>query len=379
MSDPTGLRASVLITNFNYGRFVGYAVESALAQTWPNVQVVVVDDGSTDESRALLETYGDSIQTIYKENGGQASCIDAGMPLITGDALILLDSDDMLDPTAIEKTIGFFADPNVVKVHWPMATVDRDGFPTGQIRWQNLPSGSVRRNALKVGPASHVTPACSANIWRRSFFEALLPFPGGALRNIVDSTLFTFAPFFGEFRAWDEPLTFYRMHGKNQSSRFAAGGRLQNWEDRALVLQEWLAAQGETVSIDRWRRNNKYVQRLISILKAEDQIGKHLPKAAPIALVAGQHYDRGDMRPVRPVHRAPESYLEPERTESDFRELIDQLRASDLPNLVVQGPSTWRGTNLTELATLLRTEHTVIFENDWIIIAEIRPATLTPA
>ena len=66
MSDPAGLRASVLIANFNYGRFLGYAIDSALAQTWPDVQVVVVDDGSTDESRSLLDTYGDAIQTIFK-------------------------------------------------------------------------------------------------------------------------------------------------------------------------------------------------------------------------------------------------------------------------------------------------------------------------
>ncbi len=374
MNDPTGLRASVLITNFNYGRFLGYAVDSALAQTWPDVQVVVVDDGSTDESRALLDTYGDAIQTIYKENGGQASCVNAAMPLLTGDAVILLDSDDMLDPTAIEKTIGFFADPNVVKVHWPMATVDCNGYPTGQIRWQKLPSGSVRKHALRVGPASHMTPACSANFWRRNFLDALLPLPGDSLRNLVDSVLFTFAPFFGEFRVWDEPLSFYRVHGANISTRLAAGPRLQNWEDRAVLLEQWLTSQGETVSIDRWRRHNKYVQRLLSILKAEDQLGMYLPKEAPVALVAGQHYDRGDMRPVRPVHRAPASFLEPERTEADFRELIDELRAANFSYLVLQGPATWHSTNLSVLAGLLHAEHEVLLATDWIVLARISPS-----
>ncbi len=155
---------------------MGYAVDSALAQTWPDVQVVVVDDGSTvtSHARCSIPTVT-QIQTIYKKNGGQASCVNAAAPLLTGDAVILLDADDMLDPTAIETTIGFFADPDVVKVHWPMATVDRNGYPTGQIRWQQLSSGNVRNRALRLGPASHDTPACSANIWRRSFFEALVP------------------------------------------------------------------------------------------------------------------------------------------------------------------------------------------------------------
>jgi glycosyltransferase involved in cell wall biosynthesis len=263
MSDPSSLRASVLITNFDYGRFLGYAIDSALAQTWPNVQIVVVDDGSRDHSRALLESYGDEIQTVLKKNGGQSSAVNAGIPLLTGDAVILLDSDDMLDPTAIEKSIGFFADPAIVKVHWPMATVDRNGYPTGQIRWNKLPSGDLRATALKVGPASHTTPACSANIWRRSFLEALAPLPtGGELRNCTDSWLFTMSPFFGTFAALTEPLTFYRVHGNNISTRYAAGPRLANWEQRAELLHAWLRKEGDPVSIDRWRRRYKYDLRL---------------------------------------------------------------------------------------------------------------------
>ena len=66
--DPEPLTASVLIANYNYGPFLEYAIDSALEQTWPNVQVVVVDDGSTDQSRMVLQTYGDTIQTIFKEN-----------------------------------------------------------------------------------------------------------------------------------------------------------------------------------------------------------------------------------------------------------------------------------------------------------------------
>ncbi len=77
MSAPT--TASILIVNYNYGRFIADAIDSALGQTWPNVQVVVVDDGSTDESALMMQTYGDAIQTVYKENGGQAS---GSMPAI---------------------------------------------------------------------------------------------------------------------------------------------------------------------------------------------------------------------------------------------------------------------------------------------------------
>ncbi|MCA9860773.1 MAG: glycosyltransferase family 2 protein, partial [Thermomicrobiales bacterium] len=373
MTEPVALRASVLITNYNYGRFVGDAIDSALAQTWPHVQVVVVDDGSTDESRLLLETYGDKIHTIVKEHGGQASCVNAGIPHLTGDAVIVLDADDMLDPTAIEKTIGFFADPDVVKAHWPMATIDRYGRPTGAVRWQKPASGNYRQQALKVGPASHITPACSGNFWRRSFLEQMLPLPSGDLANAIDSVLFTFSPFFGTFRARHEPLTLYRVHGDNISTRFSAGTRLRLWELRAELLHQWLTDQGEEISIARWRAMNPFVRRLQSVLKAEARIGAHLPKTAAIVLVAGQHYDRQDIAPQRPVHRAPPSLLAPERVEADFREMIDDVREGNIQAIVVQGPATWESTNLATLVRLLRDEHHVVHADDWIVIATIEP------
>ena len=271
------------------------------------------------------------------------------LPLLTGDAVIILDSDDMLDPTAIEKTIGFFRDPAVVKVSWPLAIVDGDGHPTGEIRFQQLSFGDYRGRALKVGPASHFTPSGSGNIWRRSFLEAVSPIPEDDLRNVVDSWLFAFSPFFGKFAGWEEPLTFYRVHGKNYSTRYSAGPRLENWERRAHYLHAWLTEQGENVSIERWRKNNPFYQRLCGILHAEDQIGKHLPLDTPVALVAGRLYDRADIKPLRPVHRAPDELRNPDRTEDDFRDFIEECRSAGIVHFAVQGPKTWDDTNLQAL------------------------------
>lgn len=389
MSDPAQLTASVLIANYNYGRFLEYAIDSALEQTWPNVQVVVVDDGSTDQSRMVLQTYGDAIRTVFKANGGQASSVNAGLPLLTGDAVIILDSDDMLDPTAVEKTISFFRDPDVVKVSWPLAIVDRDGHPTGEIRFRKLSIGNYRKRALRVGPASHVTPSGSGNMWRRSFIEAVSPIPENDLRGIVDAWLFSFSPFFGRFEGCEEPLTFYRVHGKNFTARYSAGPRLADWEHRAKYLHAWLTEQGESVSIQRWRKHNPFYQRLRGILRAEDQIGQRLPLDAPVALVAGRLFDRADIKPFRPVHRAPNELRHSDRTDDDFRDFIEHCRSAGIVYLAVQGPKTWDNTNLPAFAELLRREHTVLYEDDWIVIAdaaadtsdviEARPSEAVPA
>ena len=79
MSLGTCPLVSIIINNYNYGNFLPIAISSALKQTYSNVEVVVVDDGSTDNSREVVAGYGDHIVPILKENGGQASAFNSGV------------------------------------------------------------------------------------------------------------------------------------------------------------------------------------------------------------------------------------------------------------------------------------------------------------
>jgi glycosyltransferase involved in cell wall biosynthesis len=95
------VKFSVLINNYNYGRFVREAVDSALAQTLPPHEIIVVDDGSTDDSPALLrERYADRqrVKIIAQKNGGQFAAIAAGIDAADGDIVCLLDADDRYQP-----------------------------------------------------------------------------------------------------------------------------------------------------------------------------------------------------------------------------------------------------------------------------------------
>ena len=112
--------ASVVIVNYNYARFLGAAIDSGLAQSWPNVEVIVVDDGSTDDSRRIINTYGSRIHPIFKSNGGQASAANVGFAAAAGDVVILLDADDALLSDALSHVVPLFDDPTVSHVHWPM-------------------------------------------------------------------------------------------------------------------------------------------------------------------------------------------------------------------------------------------------------------------
>ena len=98
---------TVLITNYNYGRFLREAIDSALNQTYRNVEVVVVDDGSTDESREIIDGYGGRIVSVLKENGGQGSAFNAGIAASRGEIICLLDADDSFDLCKVERVVPY--------------------------------------------------------------------------------------------------------------------------------------------------------------------------------------------------------------------------------------------------------------------------------
>src|ERR1700735_1672544 len=93
------MRFSIIIPNYNYGPFVGNAIQSALDVDWPNVEVIVVDDGSTENSRAVIEAFGTRITAIFQANSTHRVACNMGFAQSTGDAIIFLDSDDMLLPS----------------------------------------------------------------------------------------------------------------------------------------------------------------------------------------------------------------------------------------------------------------------------------------
>ncbi|MEQ9124780.1 MAG: glycosyltransferase family A protein [Alphaproteobacteria bacterium] len=126
MSLQTNRRVSVVIPTYNRARFVGEAIDSVLNQTAPPAEVIVVDDGSTDDTEAVMERYRGRAQYVRKANGGVSSARNAGIAASTGDWIAFLDSDDLWRPTKLEVQLRELdAHPTAI-AHFTNALIDRD-------------------------------------------------------------------------------------------------------------------------------------------------------------------------------------------------------------------------------------------------------------
>jgi hypothetical protein len=219
---------SIIVNNFNYAKFLRQCVESALAQTYDQVEVVVVDDASTDGSPELIRAFGSRIVPVLQPvNGGQAAAMNAGFAASRGDIVIFLDADDYLyNHTAAEVAHQFRA--GVALVQYRLHLVDVEGvvldmYPPAEIRFD---TGKVTRKLAKTGRFE--CTVTSGLAFSRGALGAILPIPADRYRIAADGYLVTTAPFQGEVMAIEQPLGAYRKHGSSSwmtSSNLANGFR----------------------------------------------------------------------------------------------------------------------------------------------------------
>ena len=209
----------IVVTNHNYGRFLPEAIESACGQTHPEVSVVVVDDGSSDDSREVLRRYEDRVEVVLKEQGGQASALNAGIERCRGEVLLVLDADDVLLPHAAERVAAAFAaDPRLAKVQFPMAIVDAEGNPTGAVKpggHLRAPVGDQRRAELAFPFDLPWLPGGGTG-FRTEAVRRILPIPAADYpRSGADWYLVHLAALLGEAALLEEVCASYRVHGGN--------------------------------------------------------------------------------------------------------------------------------------------------------------------
>jgi hypothetical protein len=214
-------RVSVVVNNRNYERFLADAIDSALA-AGKGLDVVVVDDGSTDGSRAVLRRYADRVRTVLQENQGQKGAFNAGLAAATGDIVIFLDADDLLEPgIAADIAEAFRAEPGAARVVFRLQIVDEAGEPTGALvpsEHKHLPHGDVRRAVLEF-PDDLAWPPSSGNAFAAWALRRVMPIPLDEDRTGADSMLHPLIPLLGPVVALDRVGGAYRIHGANAHLR----------------------------------------------------------------------------------------------------------------------------------------------------------------
>src|SRR5687767_5015983 len=213
---------SIIIDNYNYARFLNDCIDSALQQTYQKTEVIVVDDGSTDHSRNIIDLYEKQITPLYKENGGQASCFNEGFRKSKGEIILFLDADDYLAKDCIKKAVESFESGSISKIHWPLYIVDQENNITGKTTPDDkLAEGDLKDQLINLGPSKSGgppnSPPTSGNAWSRQFLEQVLPIPESVFKGGADNYLFVLAPLFGKIKSINTPLGYYRVHGANNT------------------------------------------------------------------------------------------------------------------------------------------------------------------
>jgi CTP:molybdopterin cytidylyltransferase MocA len=202
---------SVILGNYNYAPFVGQAIDSVLSQTYQNFELIVVDDGSSDNSRDIIDSYGDRLIAIFQANAGQEATFNVGIERSKGEIICFLDADDYFHKDKLAEVVASFMDhPEWVQIGHCWISVDAEGIPIGSSTSNVLSQGNVRNLLLKWG--KYASAISSGLACRRSALQKVMPLRKGWG---VDTYLNVSLPFYGEVGCINKPLMFYRMHGKN--------------------------------------------------------------------------------------------------------------------------------------------------------------------
>lgn len=205
------MRVSVIIPTYNYGSFIREAVESALNQTHPPHEVIVIDDGSTDDTAEVLRPYWDAGRIHYhqQKNAGLSASRNVGLSLATGDIFALLDSDDVWHPTKLEYQLAY------LESHPECGLVGTTSFSQEPVVWTEVDMPNATILPLDV----HLINTCfcpSSVIFRRSLWELVGGFDPAA-GGTSDRDYWIRSAAVGEVARIEAPLTFYRIHSASMT------------------------------------------------------------------------------------------------------------------------------------------------------------------
>ena len=210
------MKLSVIIANHNYADFVGAAISSALAIDWPDKEVIVIDDASTDDSRRVIDGFSGKVAAYFRPKSHQLGSHIFGFEQSTGDVIIFLDADDLLEPQVMQEVARVWR-PGVSKVQFRMNLINTAGIQLGtaipQFPRRDNPE-KLRRTFLRT--MAYTTPPGSGNAYSRNFVRDVFAFSPSIPQS--DAVFLTLAPILGDVLTIQKPLARYRLHDASYSA-----------------------------------------------------------------------------------------------------------------------------------------------------------------
>jgi glycosyltransferase involved in cell wall biosynthesis len=215
---------SAIVPLYNSERFLAQSLDSALAQTWRDLEIVIVDDGSTDSSAAIADRYARAhpgmIRVIHQRNEGVCHARNTAMAAARGDCFALLDADDIWLPHHLQACVAELQRrPEAALVHADVERIDTDGNSLGRSprTWDRVGKDTFRVLYLR---REHV--CCSTAVFRRNAIDSIgdfdVQFNG---LGCEDRDLWLRMSGVAPFVYINDVHTLYRMHGNNMSANFA--------------------------------------------------------------------------------------------------------------------------------------------------------------
>jgi glycosyltransferase involved in cell wall biosynthesis len=244
---------SVIINNYNYGRFLGHAIDSALAQREVRAEVIVVDDGSIDDSAQVIARYGDRIIPHFQANAGQAAALNAGVLLATAPLLAFLDADDWWQPGKLASVVAAFGRASQAGiVYHRLQPTHSDGSLAFAPIPRSLCAGDLAPRLLRSG-GRWPFPMTSSLSLRRRIWDQAGAIPSG-FRISADAWITGVLPFLAPVVALPQVLGAYRIHDnawyRRDPDAAMLARRVAHWEETVRVTNAFLASRGRRERLD---------------------------------------------------------------------------------------------------------------------------------
>ncbi len=203
---------SVVIPTYNAARYVEAAVASVLGQTFKDVEVLVVDDGSTDETEAVLSRYRSAVRYLRQENGGVSAARNRGIQESTGRYVAFLDADDTWFPEKLDRQVAALGSSGRHRACYSAHVICTEALEPLSVQ-RGVRKSSSLEGLLLIG---NVVGTPSSVLCDRSLFSIVGGFDP-RLSQCADWDMWVRLATVSEFLYLDEPLVMYRQHGSNMS------------------------------------------------------------------------------------------------------------------------------------------------------------------